>query len=238
MEVSSGRPVGVEALIRWQSSVLGSVSPADFIPVAEESGLISRIGLWVIDTGLAQLRRWEAFGDGSLYMSLNVSPRQLLDPRFETELEKRLRHHGIDTRRHRISLEITETAFMTDLERGQQVAKRLRELGLQIHLDDFGTGYSSLGYLKRLPVDRVKADLSFVRDIDTDPDSEALTRAIVAMSHSLGLTTVAEGVETEKHLEKLRKLHCDYAQGYYFAKPMPADEATLWLQKRLNPRPG
>ena len=236
MDVSSGRPVGVEALIRWESSVLGRVSPVDFIPVAEESGLIGRLGLWVLDTGFAQLRRWEIFGDGGLYMSLNVSPRQLLDPRFEAELEKRLHYHGVDTRRHRVSLEITETAFMTDLERGQRVVKRLRELGLQIHLDDFGTGYSSLGYLKRLPVDSVKADLSFVKDIDTDPDSEALTRAIVAMSHSLGLTTVAEGVETENHLEKLRKLGCDYAQGYYFAKPMPADEATAWLQQRLTSR--
>ncbi|HEY5808251.1 MAG TPA: EAL domain-containing protein [Povalibacter sp.] len=222
VDLHTRRIVGAEALIRWQVSEHEIVPPARFIPVAEEIGLITPIGKWVLRTACAQNKAWQEAGMQPFVVSVNVSARQFRQDNFAQTVADVLRETGLDARY--LEIELTESAVMHDAEQFIAALRELNQLGVQISLDDFGTGYSSLSYLKRLPVDRLKVDRSFVQDIATDTDDAMIVRAIITLGHNLGLKVVAEGVETEQQLEFLRSNHCDELQGYYFASPMPVGE--------------
>jgi diguanylate cyclase (GGDEF)-like protein/PAS domain S-box-containing protein len=217
---------GFEALLRWQSAEHGWVMPNDFIPLAEESGQIIAIGEWVLDNACREAMRWSSRADGP-NIAVNVSAIQLLEKGFVDQVATILQQTGLPP--GRLELEITESAVMDQIDQAVIALERLKRLGVCIAVDDFGTGYSSLSYLKRLPVDRLKIDRSFVKDLPDDTNDAALVRAIVAMAHSLGLETVAEGIETEAQRAFLAALGCDHYQGYYLSRPLPADEAAALL---------
>jgi len=215
------RPTAAEALMRWNHPLLGAVSPAQFIPIAEESGLIGAMGEWLLQTVCAQLARWSPLRD--LRLSLNLSMAQLRDSAaFLDRAQSIIREAGIDPRR--LEFEITETLLASNAAEHARVLRALGAMGCSIAVDDFGTGYSSLSYLKRLPIDTVKIDRAFVRDIVTDPDDAAIVSAVVAMARKLKLEVVAEGVETEQQLAVLRELGCDRYQGYLFSPALPPEE--------------
>ncbi len=218
-----GRLMGAEALIRWMSSDKGLVSPAQFIPLAEESGLILPMGQWVLDTACSQLKAWERDPlTRNLHLSVNVSARQFHQPDFVEQVRQSLLASGADPAR--LKLELTESVVLDHVEAVISRMRQLIELGVRFSLDDFGTGYSSLSYLKRLPLDGVKIDQSFVRDIPADPNNAAIVCAILAMSHSLGLHVVAEGVETQEQRHFLACNGCNAYQGFLFGRPVPIDE--------------
>ncbi|HSV53439.1 MAG TPA: EAL domain-containing protein [Burkholderiaceae bacterium] len=225
--------VGVEALLRWQHPELGSVPPSRFIPVAEETGLIRPIGMWVLRQACAQLAHWQAQGPHRFDVSVNLSAAQLADPDFLEQLRSVIADSGCDATR--LELEITESHLMDHAGAAQERLLALKALGLKLSIDDFGTGYSSLAYLKRFAIDKLKIDQSFVHDLLTDPTDLAIIRAIIALGHTLGLSVVAEGVEQADEVEKLRALGCDELQGYHFARPMPAGMLELWLKERPAP---
>jgi diguanylate cyclase (GGDEF)-like protein len=220
VDVGTGRVGGVEALLRWAHPERGLVSPAEFIPVAEETGLIVPIGEWVLRTACAQARAWQAEGAPRVAVSVNLSARQFKHHDLTAVVRRVLEETGLEPRL--LELEVTETLLMEDTVRTVAVLRALREHGVTISLDDFGTGYSSLGYLKRFPIDAIKLDKSFVRDAVTDAQSGAITTAIIELGHSLGLAVVAEGVETEEQLAYLAARECDVVQGFLFGRPMPA----------------
>lgn len=222
IDMQTRRIVGAEALIRWQVADHEIVPPAKFIPIAEEIGLIAPIGKWVLRTACEQNKAWQDAGFEPFVVSVNVSARQFRQDSFVQVVAEVLQETGLEARY--LEIELTESAVMHDAEQFIAMLGELNDLGVQISLDDFGTGYSSLSYLKRLPVDRLKVDRSFVQDIATDADDATIVRTIIALGHNLGLKVVAEGVETEQQLEFLRTNHCDELQGYYFAMPMPVAE--------------
>lgn len=228
--LESGRVEGVEALIRWQSQEFGLVSPARFIPVAEDTGLIVPIGDWVMRTACRQMREWHDRGLPPISVSVNISPRQFKRRELVAEIAQVLEQTGLDSRY--LEIEVTESLVMENAEEFVANLRALKNLGIEISVDDFGTGYSSLNYLKRFPVDRLKVDQSFVRDIGGDADDAAIVQAIVQLGHSLGLQVTAEGVETEEQLAFLRLCGCDQAQGYLFSKPLPADEVEALLRRQ------
>ena len=224
----SGVFSGVEALLRWNSPDLGAVSPARFIPIAEETGLIRQIGLWVMQEACDQWGRWREAGLGEIEMAINLSADQLADPDLVEQLRQCMSDRGCDPAY--FELEITESHLMADASAAEQKLSALKALGLKLAIDDFGTGYSSLAYLKRFPIDKLKIDQSFVRDMLTDPTDLAIIRAIIVLGHTLGLGVVAEGVELAQQVDQLRLLGCDELQGYHFARPMPAEALRHWLQ--------
>ncbi len=221
-----GRCIGAEALLRWRHARQGLISPAEFIPLAEETGLILPIGQWVMDTACAQLKTWEAGAHSrSWQLAVNISARQFHQPDFVAQVQASLEGSGANPQR--LKLELTESVV---LENAAEVASRMQQLkalGVGFSMDDFGTGYSALSYLKRLPLDQLKIDQSFVRDIATDPNDAAIVRAILAMSQSLGIDVIAEGVETEEQRAFLHANGCHLFQGYLFGKPRPINEWTL-----------
>jgi diguanylate cyclase (GGDEF)-like protein len=220
--------VAVEALVRWQHPEWGLVSPGEFVPVAEASNLILEVGGWVLDTAAAQCEAWRArYGDRTPNVSINLSARQFEQDDLVEVVAGTLTRTGAEP--SDLCLEITESALMEDLERTADTLVRLKALGLKIAVDDFGTGYSSLSYLRRFPVDLLKVDQSFVSGLGHDPEDSAIVQAVVHMGRALRLTTVAEGVETGHHVIELRELDCDLAQGYHFARPLPADAVTELL---------
>ncbi|MFD2113729.1 EAL domain-containing protein [Thiorhodococcus fuscus] len=222
----NGRCIGAEALLRWQRPDLGLISPIQFIPLAEETGLILPIGRWVVDTAGAQLKAWEAQpATRSLQLAINVSARQFHQPDFVAQVRDSLERSGANPAR--LKLELTESVVLENADLVIERMQELRALGVGFSMDDFGTGYSSLSYLKRLPLDQLKIDKSFVRDITTDPNDAAIVRAILAMSHSLGLQVLAEGVETEEQQIFLRENGCDAFQGYLFGRPIPIGKWPL-----------
>jgi diguanylate cyclase (GGDEF)-like protein len=214
---------GVEALLRWQHPSEGLVPPDTFIPVAEGTGIILRLTERVLQLALAQERRWLDEGHG-VPVAVNLSTRCLLDADLPDMVGRLLAVHGVPAQLLR--LEVTESAVMGDGARCMAVLQRLRDLGVRLSIDDFGTGYSSMAYLRRLPVDELKIDRSFVMGMTTDPQDAVLVRTAIDLGHNLGLTVVAEGVEGAEHVAALRELGCDIAQGYHFARPMPADALT------------
>ena len=217
-----GRVIGAEALIRWPQAGGGMVSPAAFIPLAEDTGQIVPIGLWVLKAACAQLARWQAnVQTRHLTIAVNVSARQFHRPDFVASVERTVMAAGIDATR--LKLELTESAILADLDETVGRMNQLRELGIQFALDDFGTGYSSLSYLKRLPFAQLKIDQSFVRDMAQDAGSEAIVLAVLSLSHALGLEVIAEGVETAVQREFLREHGCEFYQGYLFGKPAPIE---------------
>lgn len=224
-----GSPVGAEALCRWQHPYLGLVPPMKFIPIAEETGLILEIGNWVLREACRQSVAWRQQGLPAIRIGINLSGRQFKDPKLVDQVAEILKETDIDPTL--VELELTESMLMDDASGTAAVLQKLRLLGVHLAIDDFGTGYSSLSYLKHFPIDRVKIDRSFVMDIETDADDAAIAGAIIAMSHSLKLDVIAEGVETEEQLKFLRERNCDEIQGYYFGKPMAAEDFANYLQK-------
>ena len=226
----NGRCVGVEALARWRHPVHGDISPFKFIPIAEESGLIEALGNWVLEEACRQLRAWQAEGIDGLRMAVNLSAQQLRSPGLVQSVDAALERHGL--KGSDLELEITESVAMENPERAIGQLQALRDLGIQLAIDDFGTGYSSLSYLKRLPIQMLKLDRTFVRDIETDPSDAEISAATLALAHNLGLKVTAEGVETEAQRDYLIQHQCDFMQGYLFSSPLPADEALKFIQKR------
>lgn len=218
---SSGKIVGVEALLRWQDGD-SLVPPFEFIPVAEETGLIIPIGQWVIEESYRQLATWHKLGFTSIGMNLNISPVQFQDPDLESVIRNAIVMAGVSP--HFVTLEITETMLLEDIEEKLLLMQRLRDLGVRISIDDFGTGFSSLSYLTRLPADELKIDRSFVMNLPADEGGCAVVTAVLFLAKKLGMSTVAEGVETKEQLEFLRHKHCDTFQGFLFSRPLPADE--------------
>ena len=232
ISMNSGRIVAVEALLRWQHPVRGTILPGEFIALAEETGLIAPLGEWALRTACTQARSWADQGIRGIQVAVNLSAYQLRDPHFAKLVYKILIETGLPA--SLLQLEITETAAMMDLEQTVVTLRELKNMGVKIVIDDFGTSYSSLGYLKRFPVSSIKIDRSFIQDVITDPDDAAITTAIIAMAHILELSTIAEGVETEQQLNFLSARGCDEVQGYIFSRPQPAGKMTTML---LEPRP-
>ena len=232
----AGRWMGAEALLRWQHPARGLVLPGHFIALVEETWLILPVGRWVIDAACAQLKRWSEVPRGrDLTVSVNVSPLQFQQPEFAAQVRESLRRHGLEPRR--LKLEVTETMLQGDLERTIRTMRTLKEEGVQISLDDFGTGYSSLQYLKRLPLDQLKIDRSFVRDIVADANDKAIVGAIIAMARHLNLEVIAEGVETAEQFAALRRAGCTRYQGFLFGRPVPV-ESLLELSAGASAHPG
>jgi diguanylate cyclase (GGDEF)-like protein len=227
VDLESRRPVSVEALVRWERPNGRLMPPDMFIPVAEETGLIFDVGLWVLREACRQVSAWQRAYDDPLGLGVNASGRQIHDPVFPQEVSGIARHYELAP--GTLGLEVTESVLIEDAESPVTVLARLREDGLRISLDDFGTGYSSLSYLKRLPLDALKVDRSFVKGLDSSPDDAAIIEAVVKLAQTLGLDVVAEGVETDQQAELLRRLSCRKAQGFLFTPPLPADEFRHYL---------
>jgi EAL domain-containing protein (putative c-di-GMP-specific phosphodiesterase class I) len=226
---------GVEALARWQHPTLGMVSPVKFIVIAEECGLIDELGQWVLDEACRQLAAWQALGWRHLTMAVNLSAHQLRAPGLVAMVSATLARHSLTGAD--LELEVTESVAMADPERAIGQLQQLRALGVRLAIDDFGTGYSSLAYLKLLPIQTLKLDRAFVRDIETDENDAAISAATLALAHSLGRNVVAEGVETEGQRQFLRRHHCDVLQGYLFGKPESAATWTGRWQGACAPEP-
>jgi diguanylate cyclase (GGDEF)-like protein/PAS domain S-box-containing protein len=227
IDLASGSVVGVEALLRWQRSPDELLLPGRFIGAAEESGLIVPMGEWVLREACAQAVRWQQQGLPELTMAVNLSAVQFRRGDLLQSVTQALAVSGLDP--SRLELELTESLLLDDAEQVLETVRRFKSLGVNLSIDDFGTGYSSLAYLKRFAVDKLKIDQSFVRDIATDPDDAAIVRAIISMARSLKLKVIAEGVETAELASFLKLYHCHEAQGYHYAKPMPADALARWL---------
>ena len=227
--VDCGTPVGCEALLRWHHPDLGAISPAEFIPVAERSGLIVGIGAWVIRTAVHQLAEWHTTDPrtAGLWIAINLSARQLSSPELVPTITESLRDAGL--RPGGLHLEVTESALIDDLATSIERLAELKALGVHIDIDDFGTGYSSLSYLKRLPIDTLKIDRSFTHGLGTDPHDTTIVNAIISLGGALDLDLIAEGVETPTQLAELRRLGCRLAQGFHWSEPLPPDRLLAWL---------
>ncbi len=233
-EQVSGRMIGCEALLRWNSSELGPISPVEFIPIAEATGMIEPIGEWVIQTACEQNRRWQEAGFEPFRMAINLSPRQLFNPNFEGMVYRQLWQTKLDP--CWLEMEVTENILMLDIHEAADKLNRLRNLGMRISVDDFGTGYSSLSYLKKLPIDCLKIDRSFVQDLERCCDNTAIVQAIIGMAKQLKLSVIAEGVETEDQAAFLSRNGCTDLQGYYFCRPLTADQLTDYLAESPGPQ--
>jgi diguanylate cyclase (GGDEF)-like protein/PAS domain S-box-containing protein len=229
IDVHSGRIIGVEALLRWQHPQLGMVPPMQFIPLAEDTGLIGPIGAWVLQTACKQAKAWQTAGLPPIKIAVNVSGRQISHDHVVDKVQTALAVSGLDSRY--LDIEVTESILMEDTERAIMTLNALKQAGVSLSIDDFGTGYSSLSYLKRFPINKLKIDKTFVDGLPDNKDDTAITQAIIAMAHSLGLSVVAEGVETSAQLEFLRTLKCKEVQGYFFSKPLPAQELEQLLRE-------
>jgi diguanylate cyclase (GGDEF)-like protein len=232
IQLPEQRVVGAEALLRWHHPQLGVVPPSTFIPIAEETGLIISIGEWVLREACRQHSRWMEEGLPALRMAVNISGVQFKQREFCT-LVKRLIEEGCIDPQY-LELELTESVVMTQAEHAVQTLMDLRALGVKLAIDDFGTGYSSLSYLRKFPLDRIKIDQSFIRHIKNTPANEAIVRAIIALGESLGLETVAEGVENSDELECVTSHHCHEVQGYHFAKPLPGNDFGVWHRQFIS----
>lgn len=230
--LSSGRLTGLEALLRWWPQGGDMVPPNEFIPIAEETGLITEIGAWVLHQACGQLKRWQAQGYDLVPVAVNVSARQFVDEDLVKMIEDEL--SAFDLAPELLELELTERVIMRNIEETRSKLRALKKIGVKLSVDDFGTGYSSMNYLKRFPLDTLKIDRSFIMDLETDSNDESIIRAIVAMSKGLGLSTVAEGVETEQQRELLSDIGCDLMQGYLYSRPVPAEEAAACLTRPVQ----
>jgi diguanylate cyclase (GGDEF)-like protein len=233
--VDDGRVIGVEALVRWQHPERGLLGPAEFVPLAERTGTAAELTRWVLDAALAQSRAWRDDGI-DLAVAINLAAANIVDATLPDAVAAALERHGVPG--HRLECEISEDTVMADPVRAMDVLGRLRELGLRLSLDDFGTGHSSLAYLKRLPLDEVKIDRSFVSGMTEDENDAVIVRSTIDLARNLGLDVVAEGVENEAILRGLGDLRCDIAQGFHLSRPLPAAELAAWLAARTaGPEP-
>ncbi|HET7491531.1 MAG TPA: EAL domain-containing protein [Bradyrhizobium sp.] len=231
IEVATGRISGAEALLRWTHPTLGNVSPTEFIPLAEETGLIIPIGRWVLRRACAQNTFWHSKGIPPISIAVNLSPRQFLDADLLDDIDGVLASTGMPA--HLLQLEITESMVMQNVERAIGLLDKIRSRGVRLAIDDFGTGYSSMSLMKKFPIDTIKIDRSFVRDLAKSPEDRAIAKAIISMSKALGLTVIAEGVETTEQDGFLRRHGCDEVQGYLFSKPLPADEFPILFRGHI-----
>ena len=230
VDLKTGKIFGAEALLRWQHPKLGLVSPADFIPTLEETDLIIPVGKWVLKTACQQAKNWHSNGLGKdLRISVNLSSRQFVRPGIVDTIRKVIQDAVISP--HLLEVEITESTIMHNIQVTIESLKAISAMGVRVAIDDFGIGYSSLAYLKRFPIDTLKIDRAFIRDLTIDPDDEAITSLIVAMARSLKLSVIAEGVETNKQLLFLKDTGCDHIQGFLFSKPVPEDKFIKLLQE-------
>ncbi len=232
VSLRTGRITGAEVLLRWKNPELGVVTPTSFIPIAEETGLIVPIGRWVMKTACAQSLQWQVLGLPPIVLSINLSPRQLLDPHLVEDISQLLTRSGMSP--GLLEVEVSETLLMTNPERATEVLTELRELGVRVAIDDFGTGYSTMAQLKNFPVNTLKVDRSFIRGLPDDAEDRTLTETTIAMGRSLGMTVIAEGVETREQQDYLRKHHCDEMQGFYFSKPLRAEAFTRLLSRQAD----
>jgi EAL domain-containing protein (putative c-di-GMP-specific phosphodiesterase class I) len=224
VELGSGRVIGLEALVRWNHPQRGLIMPAQFIPLAEETRLIAQVGRWVLKEACRQMRSWQkrlatAF---PISVSVNLSGKQLAQPDLIEQVEQVLKETGLDP--EWLKLEITESVVMENAKATVAMLGRLRALGLELHIDDFGTGYSSLSYLHRFPVDRLKIDRSFVSNMSMEDKNSEIVRTIIQLARNLGMGVVAEGVQTAEQLAHLKALGCEHGQGYFFSRPLAADQ--------------
>jgi EAL domain-containing protein (putative c-di-GMP-specific phosphodiesterase class I) len=235
VDLQSGNITGMEALVRWQHPDLGMVPPGQFIPLAEESGLIVPLGRWVLKHACAQNVAWQREGLPALCISVNLSARQFTDEDLLPDIAAALEESGLKPQF--LELELTESMVMRNPERALAILEAVKRMGVRLAIDDFGVGYSSLTHLKRFPIDTLKVDRSFIRDIPQDPEDKAIAEAIIAMGKSLNLTVVAEGVETLEQHSFLREHECDEMQGYYFSKPIPSELFAQLLRRSVEPAP-
>ena len=227
MQIDSGRVCGLEALLRWERPGHGLVSPAEFIPVLEDTGLILPVGRWVLEEACRQIAAWCDSPIGRVAVSVNIAGRQFMAGNLEREVIRALESHNVDA--NLLELELTESSLMANTQSTIKTLQILRNLGVSISIDDFGTGYSSLAYLRRFPADKLKIDIAFIRGITVNADDAAIVLAIIRMAHTLKLEVIAEGVETTAQLEYLRSHRCDQIQGYYFSRPLPVPELERML---------
>jgi diguanylate cyclase (GGDEF)-like protein len=232
IDLRTGEITGAEALLRWTHPVRGPVSPAQFIPVAEDCGLILPIGKWVLREACKQARAWQNAGLALGTIAVNISAMEFRDDKFLEEVFAIINDSGLDPKF--LELELTESVLMKRAEATESILKTLRARGVKVAVDDFGTGYSSLSYLRRLPIDALKIDQSFVRQITTDPDETTIVTAVIGMGRSLKLRVVAEGVETQQQLAFLQQHECDEAQGYYFSRPVVPQEFAKLLELGIS----
>ena len=230
IDAGSGRVVSAEALVRWQDPERGLISPLEFIPIAEETGLIVPLGDWVLREACTQARAWQDLGLGSISVAVNLSVRQFAAPTLDESVARALEASGCPA--SLLHLEITESSIMDQIEQAMTTMYRLIALGLHLTIDDFGTGYSSLSQLKRLPVTTLKIDRAFVRDIQREVEDDVFVDAILTLARKLGLRTVAEGVETEEQLGFLASRGCDAYQGFLFSRPLAAEAMPRFLRER------
>jgi diguanylate cyclase (GGDEF)-like protein len=234
--LSDGKIVGVEALVRWQHPDRGQLFPDEFVPLAERTGLIGELTLTVLEQALTQLRAWQRSGL-ELNIAVNLSARDLLDLELPATIERMLKTNKVQA--NQLGLEITESVILSDPLRAHAVLKQLSAMGIQLAIDDYGSGYSSLGYLKRLPVNEIKIDRSFVMNMEQDENDAVIVRSTIELGRNLGLTVIAEGVENESVWTQLKALNCDLAQGYYLTRPIPASQLSTWLAtngQQTNPK--
>jgi diguanylate cyclase (GGDEF)-like protein/PAS domain S-box-containing protein len=232
ISLHDNRIIGAEALLRWSHPKLGDISPAEFIPLAEESGLILSIGEWVLRTAIQDAKRWEELSLPQMIVAVNLSAVQFRHPRLPEMITKIL--DKADLPANYLELELTEAVTMHDPDNIYRVMDNLDTRGIRLSIDDFGTGYSSLSYLKKFKVYKLKIDQSFIRDIHTDPEDKAIVNAIINMAHSLGMQTIAEGVETVEQLNYLQEQGCDEVQGYYYSKPLSSKEFELFVKRNIK----
>jgi len=232
VSLDNGHLAGFEALVRWQHPERGFISPADFIPLTEDTGMILPLGAWILRQACQQLAKWQwqSPANRALFMSVNLSGKQVAQADIVLQIEQVLRETGVDPRH--LKLEITESAVMENAEQAVTLLKRLKAIGVQLSIDDFGTGYSSLGYLHKFPLDTLKIDRSFIGRIDEAEENIEIVRTVVTLAENMGMDVVAEGVETLGQLVQLRKLKCQYGQGYLFSRPVDAESAAVWISKR------
>ena len=235
IDLCTGQLMGAEALVRWLDPVEGLISPARFIPVAESSGIIGPLGLWVLGEACRQGQEWRAAGLPDLTIAVNVSQHQFVLTDMVRETAQVLEASGFPAQL--LELEITESALATRPEEALAILNRLRDLGLRLAIDDFGTGYSSLAHLKRFPLDLLKIDQSFIRDIPNSGDDMTISSSVIALGHAMGLKVLAEGVETQQQLEFLQSKGCDFFQGYFCSRPLPAQDFAQLLEKARNGEP-
>lgn len=239
VDTSEIRVVGAEALLRWNHPKWGAISPVEFVPILEESGQMLEVGRWVLNTACRQLREWREIADSDFRMAINLSARQLQEPDLKSIIERTVQNHGLSSAN--IELELTETAAMEDSALTVRLFRSLREAGYSLSIDDFGSGYSSMSYLKNLPFSKLKIDREFVSHVDESVESRAICRALIELASGLGISALAEGVERREEVDALIDMGCTRFQGFYFARPMPAEafarkiRETDWLSALCSP---
>ena len=231
IDLASGKICGMEALLRWNHPELGTISPAEFIPVTEETGLIHELGDWVLNTACAQHRAWQDAGLPRMLLSVNVSSKQFTCHDVTESIVSALKASRLDPKD--LEIEITESVLIKDDEATAMALRDMRAMGLRISLDDFGTGYSSLSYLTRFPLDTLKMDLCFIRDVATDPSALGIATAVISMAHTLNLRVVAEGVDCEEQTKVLKERGCDEVQGFLYSGALPPDEFLAFAKDHL-----